>query len=105
VGALMDECPNFHAAQGARLGEIVRQPRRVRRLAQRHPRPGRFRHEMLPLDASVVQAYWRLLQTDDECVAYWPGTEVPPQSRWEISAPKCQPGCCRQSWPATPADW
>lgn len=88
----MDECSNFHADLGARLGEIVRQARRFRRLAQRHPDRVVFGTDCYPLDAGVVRAYWRFLQTDDECVAHCPGTEVPPQSRWEICAPTCQPG-------------
>jgi hypothetical protein len=84
----MDECPNFHAAQGARLGDIVRQPRGSDGSRSGTPDRVVFGTDCYRLDAGVVQAYWRFLQTDDECVAYWPGTEVPPQSRWEISAPK-----------------
>lgn len=87
----MDECPNFYADVGARLGEIGRQPRRFRRLMQRHPDRFVFGMDCFPLDAGAVRAYWRFLQTDDECFAYFPGTEVPPQGRWEISGANLLP--------------
>lgn len=52
---------------------------------QRHPDRVVFGTDCYPLDVGVVRAYWHFLQTDDECFAYWPGTEVSPQGRWEIS--------------------
>ncbi len=85
VGALMDECPNFHADLAGRLAELGRQPRRFRKLAERHPDRIIFGTDAYPLDANVVRTYWRFLHTDDECFPYYPGAEVPPQGRWEIS--------------------
>ena len=85
VGALMDECQNFHADLAGRLAEIGRQPRRFRNLAVRHPDRVIFGTDAFPFNPDVVRTYWRFLHTDDECFPYWPGEKVPPQGRWEIS--------------------
>lgn len=85
VSALLDECPNFHIDLAGRLAEIGRQPRRFRRLAERHPDRVIFGTDVFPLNADAVRTYWRFLHTDDECFPYCPGAEVPPQGRWDIS--------------------
>jgi predicted TIM-barrel fold metal-dependent hydrolase len=85
VSALMDECANFHADLGGRLGELGRQPRRFARLVERHPDRVLFGTDAFPLDEAQLLTYARFLETDDECFSYAPNDEVPPQGRWDIS--------------------
>jgi predicted TIM-barrel fold metal-dependent hydrolase len=85
VSGLLRDCPNFHVDLGGRLGEIGRQPRRFRQLVVDHPRQVLFGTDCFPLDAETVRAYVRFLETADECFAYAPGCEVPPQGRWDIN--------------------
>jgi len=85
VSALMDECPNFNADIGGRLGELGRQPRRFARLVARHPDRILFGTDSFPLDEDTVLTYARFLETDDECFDYAAGCEIPPQGRWDIS--------------------
>jgi predicted TIM-barrel fold metal-dependent hydrolase len=91
VSALMDECPNFHVDLGGRLGELGRQPRRFARLVARHPDRVLFGTDSFPLDEETLVTYARFLETDDECFAYAPGTDVPPQGRWDISGAALPP--------------
>ncbi len=85
VGALLDECPNFHVDLGGRLGELGRQPRRFARLVARHPDRVLFGTDAFPLDEASLLTYARFLETDDECFAYDEGCETPPQGRWDIN--------------------
>jgi predicted TIM-barrel fold metal-dependent hydrolase len=91
VSALMDECPNFHVDLGGRLGELGRQPRRFARLVARHPDRVLFGTDCFPLDEETLVTYARFLETDDECFAYAPGCDVPPQGRWDISGAALPP--------------
>jgi predicted TIM-barrel fold metal-dependent hydrolase len=85
VGALMDECANFHVDLGGRLGELGRQPRRFARLVERHPDRVLFGTDAFPVDEASLLTYARFLETDDECFPYAEGCEIPPQGRWDIS--------------------
>jgi predicted TIM-barrel fold metal-dependent hydrolase len=85
VCALMDECQNFHADLGGRLGELGRQPRRFARLVERHPDRILFGTDCFPPEDDAIITYARFLETDDECFDYSPGADIPPQGRWDIS--------------------
>ena len=96
VSAVMDECPNFHADLGGRLGELGRQPRRFARLVERHPDRILFGTDCFPPEDDAVITYARFLETDDECFDYSPGSEIPPQGRWDISGAALAPELLQQ---------
>jgi 4-hydroxy 2-oxovalerate aldolase len=96
VSALMDECSNFHADLGGRLGELGRQPRRFARLVERHPDRILFGTDCFPPEDDAVITYARFLETDDECFDYSPGSDIPPQGRWDISGAALAPELLQQ---------
>lgn len=83
IDRMFDTYPNFFAESAARVAEIGRQPRRIKRLIEKHPT-----RVMLGTDQSKPQArewetYFRLIQTDDEYFNY--GSEEPPSGgRWRV---------------------
>lgn len=85
VEALMDVAPNFTIDIGGRMAELGRQPRRFRRLVERHPDRVLFGTDAYPLSAEQLEVHFRFLESDDEGFAHAPGTDVPPQGRWTVS--------------------
>jgi predicted TIM-barrel fold metal-dependent hydrolase len=86
VDRMLSAYPNFHIDLGGRLGELGRQPRATRRLIEAHPDRVLFGSDAFAPSPEAYRVYWRFLETDDECFAYAPGEEIPPQGRWDISA-------------------
>ncbi|MBG0563794.1 amidohydrolase family protein [Actinoplanes aureus] len=86
VDGMLTRYPNFHVDLGGRLAELGRQPRATRRLILKHPDRVLFGSDAFPPTRSAYEVYWRFLETEDECFPYAPGSRVPPQGRWDISA-------------------
>jgi predicted TIM-barrel fold metal-dependent hydrolase len=85
VSALLTRRPNVHVDISARISELGRQPRAARRLVERHPSRVLFGTDEFPPTLEAYRRYFRVLESDDECVPY-SDTAVPPQGRWDISA-------------------
>ena len=83
VGAMLDECPNYHIDISARLGELGRQPYSARRFFLQYA--GRI---LFGLDAGPslpnYHISYRFLETDDEYFNYNTGP-IPRQGRWFIN--------------------
>ncbi|MFC7533955.1 amidohydrolase family protein [Actinoplanes sp. GCM10030250] len=86
VDGMLRRYPNFHVDLGGRLAELGRRPRATRRLILDHPDRVLFGSDAFPATREAYEVYWRFLETEDECFPYAPGTRVPPQGRWDISA-------------------
>ncbi|HTF09202.1 MAG TPA: amidohydrolase family protein [Asanoa sp.] len=86
VDGMLTRYPNFHVDLGGRLAELGRQPRATRRLVLAHPDRVLFGSDAFPPSRETYEVYWRFLETEDECFPYAPGSPVPPQGRWDISA-------------------
>jgi predicted TIM-barrel fold metal-dependent hydrolase len=86
VDGMLRRFPNFHIDLGGRLAELGRQPRATRRLILAHPDRVLFGSDAFPPSREAYEVYWRFLETEDECFPYAPGSPVPPQGRWNISA-------------------
>ncbi|HEV6953097.1 MAG TPA: amidohydrolase family protein [Promicromonospora sp.] len=85
VERLLRAAPNLVVDIAGRLGELGRQPRRFRRLVEDFPDRVLFGTDAFPLSAEELEVHFRFLETDDESFDYAPGTEVPPQGRWQIA--------------------
>ncbi len=86
VERLLDDCPNYTIDIGGRMAELGRQPRRFAELIARHPDRVLFGTDIYPADAEQFRLHFRFLETVDEAFEYAPGSEVPPQGRWTVSA-------------------
>ena len=86
VGRLLDTYPNLTIDIAARLGELGRQPRATRRLIVGHPDRVLFGTDCFPPTGDDYALHFRFLESDDEHFDYTPGSRVPPQGRWRISA-------------------
>jgi hypothetical protein len=86
VDRMLTTYPNFNVDIAGRLGELGRQPRATRRLIETHPDRILFGSDAFPPSRDAYRTYWRFLETADECFPYDPGSAIPPQGRWEISA-------------------
>ncbi|MFD5224009.1 amidohydrolase family protein [Microbacterium sp. NPDC058342] len=86
VERLLDAAANLTVDIAGRLGELGRQPRRFRRLVERHPDRILFGTDAFPLHRDDLLTHFRFLETDDESFDYAAGCAVPPQGRWTISA-------------------
>lgn len=82
VGALLDECPNFHVDISARISELGRQPYTARQFFIDHADRILFGSDFGP-DLDAYQIAYRFLETDDEYFNY-STTEIPEQGRWYI---------------------
>jgi hypothetical protein len=83
VGALMEECRNFHADISARLGELGRQPYSARKFFLNHADQILFGTDIPPA-AAMYRLHYRFLETDDEYFPYDVKAGAPPQGRWAI---------------------
>jgi len=86
VESLLDDCPNYTIDIGGRMAELGRQPRRFRQLLERHPDRVLFGTDIYPATEEQYRLHFRFLETRDEAFEYAPGSEVPPQGRWTVSA-------------------
>ncbi len=85
VERLLDSAENFSVDIGGRMAELGRQPRRFRRLIERHPDRILFGTDIYPPSAEQFDLHFRFLETADEGFDYAPGEPVPPQGRWTVS--------------------
>jgi predicted TIM-barrel fold metal-dependent hydrolase len=92
VSENLDRFPNMTVDIAARIGELGRQPRRSRRLFDRHPDRILFGTDATPhgdefpqqvFNDKLYEIYYRFLETEDEYFDYAPA-KVPPQGRWRI---------------------
>ena len=86
VDAMLTAHPNYVVDLSARMAELGRQPRAARRLVERHPDRVLFGSDAYPASIDDYRVWYRFLETEDECFDYAPGSEVPPQGRWQVSA-------------------
>jgi predicted TIM-barrel fold metal-dependent hydrolase len=86
VERLLEDCPNYTIDIGGRMAELGRQPRRFAALVARHPDRVLFGTDIFPADAEQFRLHFRFLETLDEAFEYAPGSDVPPQGRWTVSA-------------------
>ena len=66
VESLLDRAPNFTVDTGGRMAELGRQPRRFRRLIERHPDRVLFGTDVYPISAEAYRHAFRVLETADE---------------------------------------
>ena len=50
-----------------------------------------FGTDAFPLEREALETTFRFLETDDECFPYAPGSDVPPQGRWDIAGAALPP--------------
>ncbi|MEZ5255739.1 MAG: amidohydrolase family protein [Ilumatobacteraceae bacterium] len=86
VARMLDEHPNYLVDLSARMAELGRQPRAARALVERHPDRVLFGTDLAPTDGRSYELWCRFLLTDDEAFDYAPGSPIPPQGRWQVSA-------------------
>ena len=86
VEGLLSRAPNFTIDTGGRMGEIGRQPRRFRALVERFPDRVLFGTDVYPVTAEDYALHFRFFETEDEAFDYAPGSDIPPQGRWQVSA-------------------
>jgi predicted TIM-barrel fold metal-dependent hydrolase len=85
VSRALDAHPNLHVDIAARVHDLGRQPRAARALFLRHPERILFGSDAIPPSGASLTAYFRFLESADECYPYT--DEVPPPAgRWAISA-------------------
>jgi predicted TIM-barrel fold metal-dependent hydrolase len=83
VGALLDQCPNFHVDISARIGELGRQPYSSRRFFLRYSDRILFGSDMGPYP-EAYRVIFRFLETDDEYFNY-NAAPIPMQGRWYVN--------------------
>lgn len=86
VERMLEANPNYHVDIAGRMAELGRQPRRVAALIARHPGRVLFGTDIYPATAEQYRLHYRFLETADESFEYAPGSPVPPQGRWNVSA-------------------
>ena len=86
VERLLDACPNYTVDIAGRMAELGRQPRRFAQLVARHPDRVVFGTDIYPATAEQFRLHYRFLESADEAFEYAPGSEIPPQGRWNVSA-------------------
>jgi hypothetical protein len=86
VERLFERAPNFNVDTGGRMAELGRQPRRFKQLVERFPDRVLFGTDIYPLTGDDYAVHYRFFETNDESFDYAPGSAVPPQGRWQVSA-------------------
>lgn len=79
---MLSSYPNFNVDTGARLAELGRQPRAVRKLLVKHPDRVLLGTDAFPLAAENYAPYYRFFSTADE---YFPYSARAGSGRWRIS--------------------
>jgi predicted TIM-barrel fold metal-dependent hydrolase len=85
VSRMLESHGNFYVDIAARIAELGRQPRTTRSLMLSHPGRVLFGTDEIPPNRSTYQAYFRFMETPDECFPYSPD-DPPTSGRWQISA-------------------
>lgn len=86
VERMLDASPNYTIDIAGRMAELGRQPRRFAQLIERHPDRVLFGTDIYPATVEQFRLHFRFLETADEAFEYAPGSDVPPQGRWAVSA-------------------
>jgi predicted TIM-barrel fold metal-dependent hydrolase len=85
VSRMLDDHPNLAVDTSARMEELGRQPRAVRRLLDRHSGRVLFGTDAFPPDGGMYARHFRFFESDDEHFGYGDGNP-PGYGRWAISA-------------------
>lgn len=86
VAGLLSRAANFTIDTGGRMAELGRQPRRFRALVERFPDRVLFGSDVYPVTAEDYALLYRFFESEDEAFDYAPGSDIPPQGRWTVSA-------------------
>lgn len=86
VERLLAAAPNYTIDTAGRMAELGRQPRRFARLVAAYPDRVVFGTDIYPATAEQYRLHYRFFETADEGFSYDPGSEVPGQGRWDVSA-------------------
>jgi predicted TIM-barrel fold metal-dependent hydrolase len=86
VERLLAAAPNYAIDTAGRMAELGRQPRRFAQLVARHPDRVLFGTDIYPATAEQYRLHFRFFETYDEGFGYDPGSEIPGQGRWDVSA-------------------
>ncbi|KAD4060193.1 amidohydrolase family protein [Arthrobacter yangruifuii] len=86
VDRMLAQHPNFTIDIAGRMAELGRQPRRVKRLIEKHPDRVLFGTDIYPATAEQYALHYRFLESDDESFEYDPDSLIPGQGRWNVSA-------------------
>lgn len=86
VEDMLTACPNYSIDIAGRMAELGRQPRRFAKLIARHPDRVLFGTDIYPAEREQFELHFRFLETQDEAFEYSPGSSIPPQGRWAVSA-------------------
>jgi predicted TIM-barrel fold metal-dependent hydrolase len=68
------------------MAELGRQPRRTAAFIQEFPDRVVFGTDNYPIDAQAYELHFRFVESADEAFSYDPGSPIPGQGRWDISA-------------------
>lgn len=86
VERMLVASPNYTIDIAGRMAELGRQPRRFRELLSRHPDRVLFGTDIYPATKEQFHLHFRFLESADEAFEYAPGSDIPPQGRWTVSA-------------------
>jgi predicted TIM-barrel fold metal-dependent hydrolase len=86
VERLLASAPNYTIDTAGRMAELGRQPRRFARLVAAHPHQVLFGTDIYPASDEQYRLHYRFFESDDEGFAYDPGSGIPGQGRWDVSA-------------------
>lgn len=86
VERLLAAAPNYTIDTAGRMAELGRQPRRFARLVAAHPDRVLFGTDIYPVTAEQYRLHYRFVESADEGFGYDPGSEIPGQGRWDVSA-------------------
>ena len=86
VEQLLAQAPHYTIDTAGRMAELGRQPRRFAALIERFGDRVLFGTDSFPASAEQFRLHFRFFETADECFDYDPGSPVPGQGRWTVSA-------------------
>lgn len=91
VERLLAAAPNYHVDIAGRMAELGRQPRRAAALVRRFPDRVLFGTDIYPISGEAYELHFRFLESADEGFSYDPGSPIPGQGRWDVSALDLEP--------------
>ncbi|WGW12252.1 amidohydrolase family protein [Saxibacter everestensis] len=86
VERLLSAAPNYTVDTAGRMAELGRQPRRFGQLVAAYPGQILFGTDIYPASKDQYRLHFRFFETADEGFSYDPGSEIPGQGRWDVSA-------------------
>ncbi|WP_419817489.1 amidohydrolase family protein [Glaciibacter flavus] len=86
VELLLAAASNYAVDIAGRMAEIGRQPRRFTALLERFGDRVLFGTDIYPATDEQFRLHFRFLETGDESFDYDPGSLIPGQGRWKVSA-------------------